>query len=58
MSFVRWSFGVDRKIDIGILLWQIFKISVKINRVHSCRDAAFGLSHDTFFYSVGLAVHS
>ncbi len=25
----------------------------KIYTVHPCRNAAFGLSHDTFFYSVG-----
>lgn len=41
-------------------LWKIIPGSVIIYPVHLCRDAAFSgrLSHDTFFYSVGLAVIS
>lgn len=41
-------------------LWQIITERVIIYPVHLCRDAAFSgrLSHDTFFYSVGLAVLS
>ena len=41
-------------------LWKIIPGSVIIYSVHLCRDAAFSgrLSHDTFFYSVGLAVIS
>lgn len=29
------------------------QICGKMNMVHPCRNATFGFSHDTFFYSVG-----
>ena len=37
---------------------EYIKLVDKIYTIHPCRNAAFGLSHDTFFDSVGLAVLS
>ena len=53
----------DDRVIFEICTFIVWKISLKrviIGLVHLCRDAALcgGLSHDTFFDSVGLAVLS
>lgn len=59
IAFRRSSFLYFEPV-FSAYLWQIHPERIIIYLVHLCRDAAFfgRLSHDTFFYSVGLAVLS